>query len=346
MGASAREISMRVRRCGSILLGVAAALALGAVSSPSAMAEVPCRDVRVPVSVGGSNAEIAGLLCGYGDLAGRTIEVLVPGYTYNRAYWDFPFESPKYSFVDALTQAGYATLALDRLGTGQSSHPSVSKLTFDNEVSVIRQVVDAVRGGDVAGTRFGKIVLVGHSLGSGIAAADVVEYDNVDALELTGFSHTLDATGLGSFFAADIYPVQSVPWLRDDPPGYVTTVPGGRASLFYGASGTYDPAVAQYDDATRDASGNAIEAVGIGLPIAFATSGISVPVLVVAGAQDTIVCGTPLCMSAERSFYPAAKSIDTVSVSNTGHDLNLSYSAPTFFADSVRWANQAVGSGR
>lgn len=58
------------------------------------------------------------------------LQVFFHGITSNRGYWsalggpDFPEYQPgNYSWVDVATAKGYPTLALDRLGSGESSHP-------------------------------------------------------------------------------------------------------------------------------------------------------------------------------------------------------------------------------
>lgn len=40
------------------------------------------------------------------------------------AYPGFGFNDPEYSWVDYASQEGYPTLAIDRLGNGNSSHPN------------------------------------------------------------------------------------------------------------------------------------------------------------------------------------------------------------------------------
>lgn len=60
------------------------------------------------------------------------LQVLFHGITANRGYWsalgglgvDYPeYEPSNYSWVDVANARGYPTLAMDRLGAGESSHP-------------------------------------------------------------------------------------------------------------------------------------------------------------------------------------------------------------------------------
>jgi hypothetical protein len=66
--------------------------------------------------------KVVGWLCGRPPLSGRTVQVLISGTTQTHVYWDFPLRPQQHSYVHALTNAGYATLNLDRLGSDQSRH--------------------------------------------------------------------------------------------------------------------------------------------------------------------------------------------------------------------------------
>jgi hypothetical protein len=63
--------------------------------------------------------------------------------------------------VNAATAAGYATLAIDRLGVGASSAPPAGALAVPAQASALSQIVRALRTGAVAPTRFGTIIGVG-----------------------------------------------------------------------------------------------------------------------------------------------------------------------------------------
>lgn len=61
-----------------------------------------------------------------------SLQVLFHGITGNRGYWNalgglstgyVPYQPKNYSWVDVAHANGYPTLALDRLGAGESSHP-------------------------------------------------------------------------------------------------------------------------------------------------------------------------------------------------------------------------------
>lgn len=51
-----------------------------------------------------------------------TIQVLTHGVGFDKTYWDLEYDNYSYSYVNVALDAGYSTLAIDRLGIGNSSH--------------------------------------------------------------------------------------------------------------------------------------------------------------------------------------------------------------------------------
>lgn len=190
-------------------------------NSRTAGAATRCRTMRVPVQVPGysGDAHITGDYCTPGHSNGTTL-LLVAGGGEDADYWDMA-GLPAESLVDAANQAGYTTLAVDRLGTGRSTRPPSSRtITYDAQVATIGQVADALH-------QHGKrLIAVGHSLGSvaltGVAAAHPHEFS---AMVLTG-------TGpVNTPLTAELQALYHVPargvaakWAKLDT-GYVTTAP-------------------------------------------------------------------------------------------------------------------------
>lgn len=124
--------------------------------------------------------EIAGELCRPARLRSRTLQILLHGASYNKEYWDFPFQPQRYSYARFANQRGFATLAIDRLGSGESDRPVPELVTVHESASTIHQIVTAVRSGeheDHSGRRlrFDRIVLVGNSFGSNISWTEAVD---------------------------------------------------------------------------------------------------------------------------------------------------------------------------
>lgn len=327
-------------------------LALHAAPAAAAPHE-RCHEVVFPVALAAdqpSDLQIHGWLCARGSVEHNTVQVLVHGGSYDHNYWDFPFEPETYSYVEALTDAGYATLNLDRLGDGISSHPSGTALTMHTGAFALHQVIQALRSGSLVVPALGRIraeriELVAHSFGSFIASIESSTYNDVDGLVLSGFSHTAGpgiAVLNASLIPAPLDPKFATSGLGFD---YFTTAPGTRASFFYYAPNA-DPAVIAVDEELK-------QTVTLGelmdiFPSYSSTLGLQVPTLVAVGDFDDLNCEPPSCsasgsLAGEASFYPAVPSLDVEIVPNSGHDLNLHRNAAAFFSLVRSWSDQHVG---
>jgi hypothetical protein len=125
------------------------------------------------------------------SLKNRTLQVLVHGFTYNHTHWDPPKKKlPSFSYARFMAQQGYPVLALDLLGTGESSIPDGDVLNITESVSSLAQVLTAARSlSNPLGRDFTKIVLVGHSVGTAIAVTTTGTFPGIaDFLVATGWS--------------------------------------------------------------------------------------------------------------------------------------------------------------
>lgn len=109
-------------------------------------------------------------------------------------YWDLPFNNHNYSYVDvAVDQYGYSTLAIDRLGVGESSKADpTSVIQAPAELSAMVEVTKQLRAGTLPGVKIptpNKIVHVGHSFGSILSYELASAHPALtDGLILQGFS--------------------------------------------------------------------------------------------------------------------------------------------------------------
>jgi pimeloyl-ACP methyl ester carboxylesterase len=268
--------------------------------------------------------------------------LLLSGATYGHVYWDFPLNSPLYSYVQALTAAGNATFNIDRIGIGASDHPPADQVTIQAGAWVAHQIVQALRDGRI-GT-FSKVILVGHSLGSGIALSEQATYGDANGLILTGFLHAF-----GPGFAEVpqlIYPAQNDPRFSSQnlPAGYFTTLPGVRKAFYF--TPLADPAVIATDESTKETItiGEINTFVPLVAPPGDAPS-VHVPVLFVIGSNDNIFCTPPQCSEAqsEAALYPADASVEVRIVPGSGHDLSLHFTAPIFFLIAAEWSSRHFG---
>jgi pimeloyl-ACP methyl ester carboxylesterase len=325
------------------LIALIAVLATCVVPLPApAIADQRCTETDVPVTLALLLPQkVHGKLClPAGDIP-KTVQLLVHGGTYNRLYWDLPNVPVRYSYQRDMADQGLATFAIDALGSGESSRPLSALITGTALASVVHQVIGQLRAGRVGGTRFDRVVLVGHSMGSGIVAVEASTYHDVDGVILTGFSHSMDLLALTAIFVDGVRPAALDPLLsrRNSDPGYVTTMPGTRR-VFHDP-GLVDADVLTADEATKDQV--AATVVPDLLTLAFngpLTRSIAAPVLTANGALDGLFCafhcaGTEELRAAEAGFFTSELSVFLLP--GSGHSLGLSRNAPDYRAAVRDW---------
>ncbi|GAA4550854.1 alpha/beta fold hydrolase [Amycolatopsis samaneae] len=330
---------------------VLAVVALGflLVPAPASAEGASCQELSFPVTLAVIPQTMRGTLCVPAGGA-NTVQVLVPGGTYNSSYWDIGFQPEIRSYRLAMNNAGYATLALDRLGTGHSTTPPSAVLTTLTEADVVHQVIQAVRSG-ARGPGFAKVILGGHSFGSGTASIEAGTYHDVDAVLVTGLAHRLNVVGTAAVFAAT-YPAALDPRFSGEgyDVGYLTTRPDTRYSIFHTPGPRVDGAIA-FDEATKDTSAyeQAADLFPIGIIAPYSLL-IDKPVMVALG-QDTVFCGLLAtdCSSSdgirnsEALYYRPGADLTTFALQGYGHAINYAPNAPDYFRAVVDWADRVVG---
>jgi pimeloyl-ACP methyl ester carboxylesterase len=328
---------------------VAASLVTYGGRATASSAHGTCEQLNIPVALSAgqpANQNIVGTLCRPNvPTNSETVDILAPGGTYTTSYWDFPYNYPDYSYVDRTLQAGRATFNFDRIGTGASSKPLSTLVTFDADVYTMHQAIQWLR----TNRAFNDVTMVGHSLGSIAAAQEAATYHDVDRLVLTGYLHSASFNALltiGTNFYPAVLDSQFAGSGLDL--GYLTTLPGKRGPAFYSSSA--DPTVIAYDEAHKDIvssteMGTAFSQLILPPPLNSAQN-ITVPVLTIVGNQDTL-CGTASvgvdCSSSatvdahERPYFSGAPSYTAMVVPDTGHNLPLHPSKAASFASINQW---------
>lgn len=300
-----------------------------------------CRELRTPVALEAGEPrrhEVAATLCGPGKkAAGDTIQVLVSGAGFDRAYWDFPYRPERYSYVRAARRAGIATLSVDRLGSGESGHPPAERVTVESDAFVLHQVVQKARSGSLGPSGFDQVVTVGFSLGGAIAIKEAAEYGDADGVVVTGFIH--NSGSAAREFPSAIHPADEDPKFADEelPEGYVTTRPGKRPPLFFDEENAERRAVSlderlKATNSPAEAEGFAAVAGNPGL-----SRQIDVPTLVVVGERDRLLCDDPECSAASREHENYGPEAQVSVIPDSGHALNLHRNAPDTFATILTW---------
>lgn len=307
----------------------------------------PCDRVLISFTVSTgqlSQATIKGWLTAPRTLRSPALQILVHGGTYNHSYWDWPTERDTYSYVEWAKAQGYATLAIDRLGAGESDHPPSAAVDVPAQAAAVRAVIAAMREGR-AGNRFSRFILVGHSLGCTIVTL-AAHQERVDALVFSGsipISTGTAATAIvkGHPDAKRINrPAREVPGLEHLDEGYFTLAPEMRRAWMYWEPGA-DPAIIAQDIANPDVSTTAeLATVKAHRPT---MTQHTVPVLFHVGeydileydpAVDSDVRKVAAAMMAE---LPANYACEITP--NAGHCLTLHRTAREGYAQVGRWVD-------
>jgi pimeloyl-ACP methyl ester carboxylesterase len=317
-----------------------------------------CRTVHVPVTLPAGVPDpapdqvVSALYCTPTAAAqGRPIQVLVPGATYDSDYWNWQHPA-FYSWTARALATGSAVLDYDRLGTGASTSPPAADLTVQGDAYVLHQVLGWVRHS--AG--YTNVNLIGHSMGSAIAAQDAGTWPaDASRLVLTGMlNYNSPASSAAMSTAA--YPASDDPQFPQAGPGYLTTVPGVRSTLFYDTA-TASAAVISWDEGHKSVAAAdefaTMAALFAAPPAASITNLITAPVLIVVGQEDALFCsGTVNCadpastLAYEKPYFPQAATLSLDTIPGTGHDLALHPSTVVSFARVTGWlATTAPGHG-
>jgi len=340
-----------------LLISAVIASAVAAYATEDEM--VTCRRTAMAVALTpGAPAiyTVSGELCATPTerTAGKTVQVLIHGATYNYEYWDFGrIDGVEYSYARQVAARGIPTFAFDQLGSGSSSRPPSDLLSIQAAAYVAHQIVQGLRSGAIAGVQFGKVITVGHSLGSVVVWEEAIGYGDVDGLIVTGAAHSLSVQfgQVPSFYPADGDPTFTGMGLDA---GYLTTIPNVRVNLFYSAPDD-DPEVVASDEARKDLVPGTELTTGLPIVTSTATQAIQVPVLSILGSHDLTTCGASTtggyfdCSSAvavaaqEAPFYSAAARIHACVVPGSGHSLSLARNHRLQVEDAVAWSIALVG---
>ncbi|KAK8056736.1 hypothetical protein PG993_001963 [Apiospora rasikravindrae] len=280
----------------------------------------------------------------------KVLQILTHGIGFARDYWDFAYHDYQYSYVNHALAHGYATLAWDRLGFGESTRlDPVHEVQLPLEVEALRELTRLLRAGEVdlhldtdsdsdsdpekKKKKFDKIVHVGHSLGSTVVyALAAVDKSSLDGIVLTGWSTVTDFMAAGFI---GLHLEQAGPkggHLADYAPGYVVVGDVTALHTDFFAPGAYDPDI--LDPAYAATQPTTVGEIATGSYMANTTLEVTVPSLVITGQKDLIFCGTDcygtndpklhsLLELVNSSFPLANPHVLPITVPGSGHGLNL-----------------------
>ncbi|WP_245745985.1 alpha/beta hydrolase [Nocardia altamirensis] len=304
-----------------------------------------CRSFSFPVPQG----QLASTLC-LPSAPTDTLMVLMSGSNYNGTYWDFHYQPETYNFRRAMNAAGFATLIVDRLGNGASTHPPSVTLTATATAQALHEIVQTARRGIAGAQPFGKVVTVGHSLTSGTSVIEATTHHDVDGVLLTGYSHALNISEtigvISTYYQAANDPVFAGQNLD---PGYLTSRPGTRMQDFHG-EGNVDPEVLAIDERTKETFSLTEYPDGLTSTLPGMSSLITAPVLIVNGGRDRLSCGTnySICrdsatlQAAEAPFFGPSAKLQAFVLPGSGHSVNLARNTVAYHRAVIDWMNSTV----
>ncbi|WP_189060877.1 alpha/beta hydrolase [Longimycelium tulufanense] len=282
-----------------------------------------------------------------------TVQLLIPGGTYNSTYWDPPPTPGVHSYRAAMNKAGHATLTVDRVGTGRSSKPPSLLLTAMNQANAMHQAIQKLRSGEF-GHRFDKVIIGGHSLGSAISIIEAATYQDVDGVIVTGMAHKLAIVDVVKDGFLNFYPATLDAKFGDRvlDPGYLTTRPDTRWTAFHRPGPGNNGAVA-LDERTKDvfATTEALDGIGVGI-FSPHSRNIKAPVILVMSDGDPFFCGVlgVNCSSAQTllqdelpNYAPEARLQTYLLPGNFGHSFNYAPNAGLYHEVVAQWADNMVG---
>ena len=315
------------------------------------LAGLHCETYRIPTRLSERSwfdFDVIGELCWTGELTGKTVQMLIAGAGYGTVYWDFPYKPDTYSYKRAALRDGYATFNYYRTGIGESDHPFGLSVTVESHAHVLSQLIDYLN----AQAELGPVVTVGHSLGSVIAIAHALQFPNqVNGIILTGFIHNSNpAFNLAMRSGSELAPFTADFAGDIVDPLYMISKQGSRKEVFYNLDNT-DPLVPVTDELNR-------QTLTVGEIISMIkyfddlSKAIQVPVLIVTGENDFVVCGGALecddhqaVIEFERQFFSPQACIETIILDHTGHDVNLHKNAPQSYRLMLDWVGRRVDVG-
>ncbi|HEY4411080.1 MAG TPA: alpha/beta hydrolase [Acidimicrobiia bacterium] len=247
-----------------------------------------------------------------------TAILLLHGLSYTKEAWDFP----GYSVAQKLAAAGYAVIAVDRLGYGESKLQNGYDVTHEAYADMAHQLVGQLRS-----QGFQHVVLAGHSAGAGTTELEAGLYGDVDAIIPMGWHHR-PSNQLGQdFFTGDYLRAAQASY------EYFLGTPAHRAEMFY--TPTADPNVVEADTrAAVDTPSGEIFSIGA-QPSRLVVGGIKVPVFLQFGESDRLF--EVEYAQQHAAEFRSSPSVTVDIVKDAGHTFMLTKNGPAGIDRMVDW---------
>jgi pimeloyl-ACP methyl ester carboxylesterase len=344
----------RASRCAGAL--AALALLLTAVPAAAAARERQLRVESIPVSFRVVNSNTSGVPCASdgrtytvrGHLTGpraaleRPRAVTLYLFGYDAGEWNWRLRSVRgYDHAAGMARRGHVSLTLDELGYDSSDHPEGMATCVGAQADMAHQIVGLLRAGRYAARRwraprFSTVVLAGHDIGGLVAEIEAYSYQDIDALIQVTWAdqgqtpYIVERASVSGFDWCTTQPQPAEDGQPGSPSGYhyfTSSRQEFRQKLFFRA----DPRVLEAAGRLRNRNPcGMIRSTPTGVWVdMIRASEITVPVLVVFGAEDTLVWSRD-GERQQQQDYPRSHDRTTAFVPRAGHFPMLERSAPEF----------------
>lgn len=281
------------------------------------------------------------------------ILVCLPGGSYTKAYYhlDVP-GSPldAYSFARHLARQGCVVVALDHLGTGDSTRPADgTALTPEVVAGANAAVTRAVRARWSDGSLLGGgasqaeavLVGVGHSMGAALLIVQQAEHGSFDALAILGHTNRelrlqalarrlAESLGLPPDDQSSIAAIFAQMYQRSQQ-GYVQ-VDRAITRLLFHAADVPESVIAADDAVATQLPGRLLQTLSVPdykLPLA---ARVEVPLFLGYGDQDVATD-----LHAEPTIYPRARDITLYQLAGSAHCHNFATTRVLLWDRLARW---------
>ncbi len=275
-------------------------------------------------------------------------------YLHGLGYSSFFFhltDIPQYDYARSQAEQGHVSVVIDRLGNpARDDLKDGNNTCLPSQADIASQLVEHLRGGTYQGAgkvtpKFERVILAGHSAGGLIAELTQAVFGSGDALAVIGYTHYPSALALQTFAAANQDCLTAPQPARGDSgaPNYAAF---GRTDADFTAGHFHDVEQAVADivlrKRNRDACGDLLSGLQGLLGTHGLTPSISVPTLLITGANDALF-PPPGSAVQVQTAYPEASRLSAVELPATGHAITLGRTHEEFRSIMAQWLaeNQA-----
>ena len=244
---------------------------------------------------------------------------------------------PGYDYASEVAKKGQVSLTLDELGYGASGHPANGNETCEGaEADITHQIIQKLRHGEYTlpespTIEFSKVVLAGHDVGGEVAEVEAYSYKDIDGLILVSFADQ----GFSPYII-ETETIAAFQTCTESASGYAHLISDEefRTVPFYNT----DPRVIEATAALRNTNPcGIIRSAPATLVDDHALAWqIKVPVLIVFGENDQLVTSRQ-GQEEEEGVFSGSPDKSTVFISEAGHFVMFSRTAPLFYKALSEW---------